>query len=152
MRRSLRTPLGFASLRAIGLVVVIALAGAPGARGEQAPVDPSERALELEAREAALRALEGELDRKLDEMRSLREQTAMAIEPAEERRKADVQKLVAFYQAMKPASAAKLLEELPRPLAADVLGSMKARDAGKILNKMNTERAAQLSKWMAGQE
>jgi flagellar motility protein MotE (MotC chaperone) len=103
------------------------------------------RRLELEAREAALRVLEQDLARKIDELAKLREEAVAAITPAQEREKRDLRKLVGFYGAMKPQSAARLLEELPEKQAADVLGAMAPRQAGKILNAMGSERARNLS-------
>ena len=144
--------------RAVLLAFALALAlsiwvPAPHA-AEESPTDEeiSKRMLDLEAREQALRLLERDLDAKLEQLKQLRQLVAQTIEPAEARRQADIKKLVSFYGAMKPQSAATLLEKLPRPLSADVLSAMKARDAGKILNVMRSDRAVQISKLMAGQE
>jgi flagellar motility protein MotE (MotC chaperone) len=119
----------------------------PQVQGEAA-ADADElaaRRLELEAREAALRVLEQDLTRKIDELAKLREEAVAAITPAQEREKRDLRKLVGFYGAMKPQNAARLLEELPEKQAADVLGAMAPRQAGKILNAMGSERARNLS-------
>ncbi len=109
----------------------------------------SERAMELESREAALRLLEDDLRKKIEELKELKKQAAVDIEPAETKHKADVDTLIAFYQSMKPKAAAQLLEKLPIGLAADVIGSMKSREAGKILNVMDPDRAVQISRLMA---
>ncbi len=126
---------------------------AEAAPAEAAPAAPvadaigalAERRLELEAREAALRELEADLTRKIDELAALRAEAVAAIHPAAEREKRDLKKLVGFYGAMKPQSAARLLEELPEKQAGDVLAAMPPRQAGKILNAMGTERARNLS-------
>lgn len=136
------------------VLIVLALGVSAPHAAEEPPSDEeiSKRMLDLEAREQALRLLEQDLEAKLERLKELRQLAAQTIEPAEERRQADILKLVAFYGAMKPQNAATLLEKLPRPLAADVLSAMKARGAGKILNVMRPDRAVQISKLMAGQE
>ena len=108
------------------------------------------RSLELEAKEAALRTLQADIEAKLVELRELQVAAQETLEPKRKREVEDIQKLVKFYQAMKPVSSAKLLEELPLPLATSVLRAMKPREASKILNVMAAERAVQISRLMAG--
>ena len=115
-----------------------------------APPEIDRRMLELEAREVALRVLEGDLRHKIDELTELREAATAAILPQERKKAEQLQTLISFYQAMKPKQAARLLESLSLPLAADVLASMKSRTAGKILNVMDRDRAVVISKRMAG--
>lgn len=110
------------------------------------------QALELEVRESALRLLEEDLERRLAELTALREEVSAVLAPGEEESDRDLKTLISFYQAMKPKNAALLLEKLPMPLAADVLASMKTREAGKILNVMAPERAVRISRLMAGEK
>ncbi len=119
-----------------------------------APGEPSAavQAFELEARRAALRLLEEDLERRLAELSSLREELAEVLAPGEEKSDRELETLISFYQAMKPKNAAVLLEKLPARLAADVLASMKTRQAGKVLNVMKPERAVRISRLMAGQQ
>jgi len=165
-RPSLRTALLLVALACIPALLVRAQAEAPAAAPELGapdklpePAAPSgqpsgdvaeKRALELEAKEAALRTLQADIAAKLEELRKLQIAAQETLEPKRKREVEDVQKLVKFYQAMKPVSAAKLLEELPLPLATSVLRAMKAREASKILNVMAAERAVQISRLMAG--
>ncbi|MEE9281595.1 MAG: hypothetical protein V3V67_15595 [Myxococcota bacterium] len=119
-----------------------------------APGEPSAavQAFELEARQAALRLLEKDLERRLAELSSLREELAGVLASAEEKSDRELETLISFYQAMKPKKAAVLLEKLPAQLAADVLASMKTREAGKVLNVMKPERAVRISRLLAGQK
>ncbi len=110
------------------------------------------QALELEARKGALRLLEEDLERRLAELAALSAEVSTALAPREEESDRDLKTLVSFYQAMKPKSAAQLLEKLPAQLAADVLVAMKIREAGKILNVMAATRAVRISRLMAGEE
>ena len=117
-----------------------------------APERLAKQLLELEVRETALRELEQDLNQKIQTLEELRQQTLAVILPGEKERQGQLDTLIKFYQAMKPQSAARLLEKLPTPLAADVLSSMKSRGAGKILNVMNADKAVRISKLMAGQK
>ncbi len=147
--------------RVLLLGLVLALLGAdeaprhapagPPAAPAAAPSDDSAlEVLDLEARRQALEILERDLERKVEALRKLREEAEAQREVQEHERGRDLGKLVKFYQAMKPQNAARLLEELPLDLAAEVLSTMKAREAGKVLNAMKPGRAVQLSRRMAG--
>ena len=139
----------------IWLLVLIPLLLAADASAPPYEMESEELAkklLELEVRATALRALEEDLNRKIEQLEKLRKQAVEVIEPGEKEREAQLQTLIAFYQAMKPQSAARLLEKLPTELAADVLSAMKSRGAGKILNVMNPDKAVRISKLMAGQK
>jgi flagellar motility protein MotE (MotC chaperone) len=108
--------------------------------------------LELEARRQALETLEKDLEAKLEALEELRKQAEASLEVQQKARTDDVEKLVKFYQAMKPQNAARLLEELPLDLAVEVLSAMKVREAGKVLNSIKRERAVQISRLMAGKK
>ena len=139
----------------IGLLALLPLllaADTPKVAPENEPERLAKQLLELEVRETALRELEQDLNQKIQTLEELRQQTLAVILPGEKERQGQLDTLVKFYQAMKPQSAARLLEKLPTPLAADVLSSMKSRGAGKILNVMNADKAVQISKLMAGQK
>ena len=116
--------------------------------------DPSlaVQALELEARKGALKLLEEDLERRLVELSALSAEVSAALAPGEEKSDHELKTLISFYQAMKPKSAARLLEKLPAQLAANVLAAMKTREAGKILNVMAADRAVRISRLMAGEK
>ena len=124
----------------------------PASEAESEDTQVAKQVLELEVREAALRALEEDLNRKIEELKQLRQAAVNIIEPSETSRKEQLQTLISFYQAMKPKNAARLLEKLPVQLAGDVLSAMNSRGAGKILNVMNSDRAVRISTLMAGQQ
>jgi flagellar motility protein MotE (MotC chaperone) len=109
-------------------------------------------ALEIEVRKEALRLLEADAEAKLAELARLRAELEAQLAPATEEVERDLKTLIQFYQAMKPKNAATLLERLPAGLAADVLGAMKSRQAGKILDAMEPARAVRISRLMAGEK
>jgi flagellar motility protein MotE (MotC chaperone) len=114
------------------------------------PSELAARALEIEAREAALREVERTVRAQIEELRTLRAQALAVLEPERQQREDELKKLVAFYQNMKPKSAADLIEKLPLDLATAVVSRMKTREAGKVLNVMGSERAVEISRQIAG--
>ena len=122
---------------------------APAAPGPS-PSELAARALEIEAREAALREVERAVRAQIEELRTLRAQALAVLEPERQQREDEIKKLVAFYQNMKPKNAADLIEKLPLDLATAVVSRMKTREAGKILNVMGSTRAVQISQQIAG--
>ncbi|MCZ6571091.1 MAG: hypothetical protein O7B23_13115 [Deltaproteobacteria bacterium] len=141
----------FCRIALLALLPLLLAADTPKEAPENEPERLAKQLLELEVRATALRELEQDLDQKIQTLEELRLQTLAVIEPGEKERQGKLDTLIKFYQAMKPQSAARLLERLPTRLAADVLSSMKSRGAGKILNVMNADKAVRISKRMAGQ-
>ncbi len=141
----------FCRIGLLALLPLLLAADTPKVAPENEPERLAKQLLELEVRATALRELEQDLDQKIQTLEELRQQALAVIEPGEKERQGKLDTLIKFYQAMKPQSAARLLEKLPTPLAADVLSSMKSRGAGKILNVMNADKAVRISKLMAGQ-
>ncbi len=142
----------FCRIGLLALLPLLLAADTPKVAPENEPERLAKQLLELEVRAMALRELEQDLNQKIQTLEELRQQALAVIEPGEKERQGKLDTLIKFYQAMKPKSAARLLEKLPTPLAADVLSSMKSRGAGKILNVMNADKAVQISKLMAGQK
>lgn len=142
----------FCRIALLALLPLLLAADTPKEAPENEPERLAKQLLELEVRATALRELEQDLDQKIQTLEELRLQTLAVIEPGEKERQGKLDTLIKFYQAMKPQSAARLLERLPTRLAADVLSSMKSRGAGKILNVMNADKAVRISKRMAGQK
>ncbi len=137
-------------LLTLALVISPLLAAAESSKPTQtARPSAAVQALEIEARQAALRLLEEDLEKRLAELIALREEVSEELAPGEEKSNQDLKTLISFYQAMKPKNAAVLLEKLPTQLAADVLAAMKTREAGKIFNVMEPERAVRISRLMA---
>jgi flagellar motility protein MotE (MotC chaperone) len=131
----------------------VSTASPPAGASEDAPVriTPEElaaRALEISARESALRELELRVAGQILELERLKAAALAVLEPEREAREAELTKLVGFYQGMKPKQAAALLEKLPLPLATEIVARMKRREAANILNVMVRTRAAEISQRM----
>ena len=139
----------FARIRLLALLPLLLAADTPEVTRENETEHVAKQLLELEVRATALRELEEDLNQKIQALEELRKQAVEVIEPGEKERQAKLDTLIKFYQAMKPQSAARLLEKLPTQLATDVLSAMKSRGAGKILNVMKADKAVWISKLMA---
>lgn len=115
----------------------------------ETPQDPLQalnaRQQALDKREAELRTLEAELDRKLENLRSLEVKMQTMIDSAGNLQDEKMQHLVDVYSNMKPKQAAQVLETLEESIAVRILAGMSGRKAGEVLSSVRADRAAKLS-------
>lgn len=114
--------------------------------------DLQRRSSELESRERAAKALEAKLKAKSSEQQEAqatakaeKTQAADAPDPREDRYK----QLAAIYQAMKPAKAAPVFEQLDLEVQVGVARLMRERATAGIMASMQAEKAAKLSMALA---
>lgn len=101
-----------------------------------------EQALAL--RSSELTAFEHEIDRKIETLTRLRDEIKMQMARQQTIEQQKIKHLMKAYAAMKPQSAAGLIERLDRKFAIELLGNMKGEEAGKILTYVDKEKAADL--------
>ena len=110
----------------------------------------SVREAALNDRQAALALADLAITERLSELEAmetrLRETLALADGAAE----ADLDRLTAVYQAMKPKDAAALFETMSAEFAAGFLGRMAPESAAAILSGMSSEAAYGVSVIVAG--
>lgn len=99
------------------------------------------REKELMTRDALLRAAEQELDRKFQELSTLREEIENLLQQQSEEERARIQSLVKIYEGMKPKEAARIFDTLDLDVLMAVMSRMSERRASPILANMNPERA-----------
>ena len=104
---------------------------------------------ELNRREQDLRALEKELDRRLEQMQGLEMRLQLMLKEAEEIRADKHKHLVDVLSSMKSRQAAEVLESLDERVAVKVLAGMRGRQAGEILTYASPVKAARLSEALA---
>lgn len=68
------------------------------------------------------------------------------LEKAEKAQSQDLERLIGFYQNMKPNAAALIIEDLDIEVSILVLTGMKPRTAAEIMAKLSPKRARALSK------
>ncbi|MDY0212630.1 MAG: hypothetical protein RBR06_06460 [Desulfuromonadaceae bacterium] len=106
-------------------------------------LDEKER--ELQNRELELNILQAEVDKKLEQLERLREQVEQMLVQKNERELERINQLSQMYNRIDPGEAAQIMLELDMQLAVAILGGMKARSAGAVLENMQGEKAARIS-------
>jgi flagellar motility protein MotE (MotC chaperone) len=99
----------------------------------------------LDAKEMELKSLEVEVDKKLNELRRMREEVEELFAKKDTEENARILNLSKVYEKMDPVKAARVIATLETELAVDILANMKQKSAGKILNNLEGEKAATLS-------
>ena len=97
------------------------------------------------AKEEHLRVLKGEVEARLKELNAI-QQRAMDFLEEEKRMQGEQNRhLVATLEAMPPDRAGKLLEKMDDDVAAQLLRCLKGKEAGAILSLLTPDKAAKLS-------
>ncbi len=105
---------------------------------------------DVEGRYKTLRMLQEELSAVVDEESRVPPDEAAARKEAEEKAFEDkVRQLSKVFDKMKPAEAAKVIEQMDEKLVVQVLRRLKARQAAKVLGNVEPKLAARLSEKMA---
>ncbi|MHA6327023.1 MotE family protein [Roseivivax sp. CAU 1753] len=111
---------------------------------EQALIQAERVRLEERAVEIAIK--QEAVDVKAARLEELRQELSGLLERAEARQTADLDRLVALYSAMKPADAARIMDDMDLEVTVMVLGTMRERDAAPILADLSDIRARAISK------
>jgi flagellar motility protein MotE (MotC chaperone) len=106
----------------------------------------------IAVKKAELVAIQKELSNKLEKLTQLRNEirSEVAGKNAVEAKK--LKHLIKVYSAMKPQSAAVLIEKLDQNLAVELLSKMKGEAVGKILSYVDTGKAAAISEGLVRRE
>lgn len=107
------------------------------------------REKELMTREALIRAAEQELDRKYQELTTLRHEIEGLLQQQSEEELARIQSLVKIYETMKPKEAARIFDTLDLDVLVTVMSRMSERRLSPILANMNPERARTITIMLA---
>jgi flagellar motility protein MotE (MotC chaperone) len=108
------------------------------------------RELALADRQAALALAETAIAERLAELSAMEAELQETLALADGAAEADIQRLTAVYQAMKPKDAAVLFEAMAPEFAAGFLGRMTPEAAAAILSGMSAEAAYGISVIVAG--
>lgn len=108
-----------------------------------------EREKKLDMKEIELKTLTQEVDKKLEEIKKQRKFLEELLGERDEVRKKKIRALSKIFEKMDPEKAAPILNTLEDDLAIGVLEGMKSKSAGKLLSRLETEKAARLSVYFA---
>ncbi len=132
---------------------------------EDCPAPPAELAAALSAREsrlmvqeaaiadreAALALADEAINTRLQELRTAEEELRATLALADGAAEADISRLVAVYETMKPKDAARLFDAMEADFAAGFLGRMRPDAAAAVMAGMAPEKAYAVSAILAGQ-
>ena len=103
------------------------------------------REQEFELRTGLLAAAESRIDKKVEELKVLRETISGMIKTFDAQQDAKLLSLVKIYENMKPKEAAKIFEELEMDTLLEVAERMKERKLAPIMAKMHPEKARDMT-------
>lgn len=103
------------------------------------------RKKELKTLEEGVDKKLAEMDRKLEELKTLQKKIESLLEAKSAEEKRRIKDLAGIYQKMSPAKAALAMSGLEQQLAADLLANMKVKSAAKILDQISKQKATELS-------
>jgi len=103
------------------------------------------REQEFEIRTGLLAAAESRIDKKVEELKVLRETISGLIKTFDAQQDAKLLSLVKIYENMKPKEAAKIFEELDMDTLLEVAERMKERKLAPIMAKMHPEKARDMT-------
>lgn len=104
---------------------------------------------ELELKKAELLNFQQEIEKKMTRLTELRNEIKAEMDRKETVEKQKIKHLIKAYSAMKPQSAAALIEKQDRSLAIELLAQMKGETVGQILSYVENEKAARLIEGLA---
>ncbi|NQV83375.1 MAG: hypothetical protein HQ494_06095 [Rhodospirillales bacterium] len=103
------------------------------------------REQELVVRTGLLTAAESRIDKKVEELKVLRETISGLIKTFDKQEDAKLLSLVKIYENMKPKDAARIFEELAMDTLLEVAERMKERKLAPVMAKMNPEKAREMT-------
>ena len=103
------------------------------------------REQELEIRTGLLAAAESRIDKKVEELKVLRETISGLIKTFDAQREAKILRLVKIYESMKPKAAARIFEVLNMDTLLKVAERMKERKLAPIMAKMNPDKTREMT-------
>jgi flagellar motility protein MotE (MotC chaperone) len=103
------------------------------------------RERELEVRTGLLSAAESRIDKKVEELKILRETISGLIKTFDKQQDAKLASLVKIYENMKPKDAARIFEKLEMSTLLEVAERMKERKLAPVMAKMDPEKARDMT-------
>ncbi len=96
-------------------------------------------------RSSELKAYERQIEKRLTELEEANMKLKANIETHQSARDADIAKLAAIYEGMKPAQASEIINEMDPEFAAGLLASMNSEQAAQIVASIDSKRAYLIS-------
>lgn len=100
---------------------------------------------QLKVEQMQLKTLKQEVDKKLVQMQSLRQELSRLLNRKQAEEGKRVTELSKIYEKMSSPKAADLIKSLKPKLAIELLAAMNKKNAGKILDNLDRKTATKLS-------
>lgn len=107
--------------------------------------DLKRREQAIAAQKADLEKLQASLDERIKTLRRLRNEIRAEQEKKQQIQTAKLKHLIKAYSAMKPQSAASLIENMDTQFAVQVFSKMKGAAVGQILSHVAVKKATEIS-------
>jgi len=104
-----------------------------------------QRERELQMREDLLKASEGRISRRVDELKTLEDQIGTAAKAKEDKKVQELADLVKMYEAMKAKDAARVFDKLEIELLGDIARQMNPKKLADVVAKMSPDQAEKLT-------
>lgn len=108
-----------------------------------------QREKDLDAREALMAATEKRIDSRIGELKAMEQKLTKLAKSRTEEDERRLGSLVKVYEAMKPADAARIFQELDMPVLLDVVERMKEAKIAPVLAQMAPPKAKALTMELA---
>jgi len=105
----------------------------------------------LQIKETALSATEKRIDEKIAQVEAMKKAVSAALAEYNQIEDSEIASLVKIYENMKPADAARIFNELERPILLLIVDRMTEKKAAPILAAMEPRRAKQVTVDLAEQ-
>ncbi|MBU1052851.1 MAG: hypothetical protein KKC46_03345 [Proteobacteria bacterium] len=105
---------------------------------------------ELKSQQEELAAIRDDISNKIEKLTRLREEIKLDLAKIETIQNKKTKHLIKAYSAMKPQSAAELVEKLDTDFAVELLSQMKGEAVGTILSNLDKDKAAKITKGLVG--
>ena len=102
------------------------------------------REMELDRREGQLKTFQEDIHRQISQLEKLQKNIERDIESKKAQDDKQLDKAVAFYSKMTPATAAESISKLDRKIAVSILKRMKEKQASLVLSSMGAEESASI--------
>jgi flagellar motility protein MotE (MotC chaperone) len=112
---------------------------------EQREMELKRKEQNLQEQEQRLLQMQKEVEQKLQELIVIQKDIQSYRNEKAEAKNASIRSLAQIYGSMKPKEAAKLLENMDEKLAVNVLSTLKANEAAEVLAGMDIKKAAKIS-------
>jgi len=112
---------------------------------EQRELELQRKEQHLQAQEKHLQQMQQEVEQKLQELIVIQKEIQSFRSEKADNKNASIRSLAQIYGTMKPKEAAKLLENMDEKLVVSLLSTMKANEAAEVLSAMDFKKAAKIS-------